>query len=81
MALDSMQKAEREYKCKVKSFVTDNAKNMEKMRKELEKEDSTLVTYGCLAHMFNLLGTDLTPAPVMKHVVEVNKYFRNHHVP
>ena len=41
----------------------------------------TLVTYGCLAHWLNLLGQDLTPTQVMKHVTDVNKYFRNHHIP
>ena len=41
----------------------------------------TLVTYGWLAHWLNLLGQDLTPTQVIKHVTEVNKYFRNHHIP
>ena len=69
------------YGCKVKTVVADNAKNMEKMRKELEKEDQTIVAYGCLAHVFNLLGQDVTPALVMKHIIEIQKFFRNHHVP
>jgi hypothetical protein len=54
---------------------------MVKMRHELEKEDDSLITYGCLSHVFNLLGQDLTPVHVMKHVTEINKYFRNQHVP
>jgi len=64
-----------------RSVVIDNAKNMEKMRKALEEEDNTLVTYGCLAHALNLLGQDLTPSAIIKHVIEVNKFFRNHHIP
>jgi hypothetical protein len=49
------------------------------MRKSLEEED--IVTYGCLAHWFNVLGGDLTPTQIMKHVVKVNKHFCNHNIP
>ena len=73
--------AETTYGCKIRSFVTDNAKNMDKMRKELEEEDENLIPYGCLSHVLNLLGQDLTPAPTRKHIVEINKFFRSHHVP
>ena len=78
---DSKSHAETIYRCKIWSFVTDNAKNMDKMRRELEEEDENLIPYGCLSHVINLLGQDLTPAPTMKHIVEINKFFRNHHVP
>ena len=50
--------------------LSDNAKNMDNP-----------IPYGCLSHVLNLLGQDLTPAPIMKHIVEINKFFRNHHVP
>ena len=49
--------------------------------RELEEEDENLIPYGCLSHVLNLLGQDLTPASIMKHIVEINKFFRNHHVP
>jgi len=81
MIKDSKTFAETQYGCKVVSVVTDNAKNMERMRKDLEEEEPELITYGCLAHWLNLLGQDLTPPQIMKHVVEVQKFFRNHHVP
>ena len=29
----------------------------------------------------NLLGEDITPSTVIKYVVEVHKYFWNHHAP
>ncbi|GFS82707.1 DUF659 domain-containing protein [Nephila pilipes] len=56
---------------------------MEKMRRELEQkyENSTLITYGCGAHCLNLLGQDITPSSLMKHLVDIHKYFRNHHAP
>lgn len=37
--------------------------------------------YGCSSHWLNLLGQEITPPQVISQVVEVNKYFRNHHVP
>lgn len=82
---DIIQTVRKKYDCQIKSIVTDNAKNMEKMRRELElkyeSENSCLITYGCGAHWANLLGEDITPSTIIKHVVEVHKYFRNHHVP
>ena len=32
-----------------------------------------------MAVRLNLLGEDITPTSIIKHVVEVHKYFRNHH--
>lgn len=78
---DAINKAEDKYKCHVRNIVTDNAKNMEKMRKNLQEKDEGLVVYGCLAHWLNLLGQDITPSSLMKHITEVQKYFRNHHRP
>ena len=62
-------------------LLSQNAKNMDKMRRELEEEDENPTPYGCLSHVLKLLGHDLTPGPIMKHIVEINKFFRNHHVP
>ena len=73
--------AEQSYGCTVRTIVTDNARNMVKMREALEAEDEELTTYGCLAHWLNLLGQDLTPQTLMRSIVDINKYFRNHHIP
>ena len=81
MLLKSKAYAEETYGCHVRSVVTDNARNMAKMREALKEEDEDIVAYGCLAHWLNLLGQDITSQNVMKHVVEINKYFRNHHIP
>lgn len=77
----SISKAQAEYGCTVRSIVTDNAKNMEKMRDALQKDDPQLNVYGCSAHWLNLLGQDITPTSIMKHINDVTKYFRNHHAP
>ena len=81
MLKNCIEQAKTTYGCTIKTVVTDNSRNMEKMRKALEEENPDLITYGCLAHWLNLLGQDITPPTVIKHIVEVNKYFRNHHIP
>ena len=43
---DCKSHAETTYGCKLQSFVTDNAKNMDKMHRELEEEDANLIPYG-----------------------------------
>jgi len=40
---------------------------------------TSLNVYGCVSHWLNLLGQDITPNLVVNLVVEINKYFRNHH--
>ncbi|KAK2157341.1 hypothetical protein LSH36_193g08029 [Paralvinella palmiformis] len=54
---------------------------MDKMRDALNEDDSSLVVYGCSVHMLNLLSLNITPSSVMKHVLEIQKYFGNHHKP
>jgi len=77
----TMQEVQEKYSCTVRSIVIDNEKKMEKMKRMLQQDDDRLIVYGCSSHWLNLLGQELTPSPIMKHVVEVNKYFRNHHQP
>ena len=72
---------EEKYSCTVRSIVTDNEKKMEKMKRTLQQDDDRLIVYGCSSHWPNLLGQELAHSLVIKHVVEVNKYFRNHHQP
>lgn len=80
---NAIKKAKTKFGCKVTAFVTDNAKVMEKTRKLLQLEESTkdLIVYGCSSHWLNLLGQDLTPDAVIKPVIKIQKYFRNHHLP
>ena len=40
--------------------MTDNAANMAKMRQELENDENRkLISYGCAAHILNLLAHDI----------------------
>ena len=81
IASDLISSCKSQYDCEVKSFVTDNAANMALMRKTLEENtDSKVITYGCSAHILNLLCKDLQIPDVKEHVVQIVKYFRNNHL-
>ena len=51
-----------------------NAANMEK------DMTTKLVTYGCAAHHFNLLGKELTSMQILSRLVDIVKFFRNVHL-
>lgn len=46
------------------------------MGKRIREENQSLTTYGCSAQYLNVLGQDITPASVWKHVVPIQIYFR-----
>jgi hypothetical protein len=51
------------------------------MKEILKETYPNLITYGCSAHYLNLVEKEVTPKAILKQVVEVQKYFRNHHQP
>ena len=61
--------------------VIDNEKKLVAMKQNLIETDPELTVYGCSAYWLNLLGQDVTPSQIISQVFEINKYFRNHHVP
>lgn len=88
LASESIKKCSESLGCKVKSFVTDNAANMAKMRRDLARKSITtdeageldslgVVTFGCSAHMMNLFAKDLEEIDLIENVKKVVKYFRN----
>ncbi|GBL79180.1 hypothetical protein AVEN_92419-1 [Araneus ventricosus] len=77
----SIKLTEEKYKAKVVSVVADNENKMDKLHQLLIKERSGLIVYGYTAHWLNLLAQDTSPAAIIKHVVEMQKYFKNHHQP
>lgn len=81
VAKEAVIEVEEDYKCKVTSIVTDNEAKMVKMRDLLKASDPDLTVYGCSSHHLNLLGEDITIRTIMSQIIEVNKYFRNHHIP
>lgn len=48
-------------------------------RKLISERFPKIKTYGCSAHYLNLVEQAVTPNSVIKCVVEINKFFRNHH--
>lgn len=60
---------------------TDNENKMNKMKEILKEKYPNLLTYGCSAHYLNLIEKEVTPKTILKHIVEIQKYFRNHHQP
>lgn len=70
-----------EYNCKVTSIVTDNAANVTKMRRDLfeELDRKDIITYGCSAHMLNLLAHDIEVPGINGNIKKICKYFRNVH--
>ena len=69
--------------CSIKSFVTDNASNMTKMRKQLsECEDlgmPDIITYGCSERSYTIFIIDV---PGLKdEVKKIIKYFKCTHFP
>ncbi|KYN13601.1 hypothetical protein ALC57_14208 [Trachymyrmex cornetzi] len=71
------------FDCSVRSFVTDNASNMTKMRNQLleceELNLSDIITYGCSAHILNLLAKDIDMPHLKEEIKKIIKYFRNTH--
>ena len=66
------------------ALVTDNATNMKKCRKLLEKKYSKLTCYGCAAHNMNLIFVDLMKLKTLKKVKhqakQIFKEFESKHM-
>ena len=76
-AIDELRE---EYSKEVFAVCTDNENKMKKMKDLVSNKYPDMLCYGCSAHYANLLEKDVSLPAVTKHVVEVNKYFRNVHV-
>ena len=70
IAISAVQSAEERCSCRVGSFVTDNAANMTKMRRNQEEDSAReIISYGCSAHYMNLLAKDVEISGVKEHDV------------
>ena len=83
IAQETIKKSEEKFKFKVCGFVTYNASNVSKMRKQMEQNEDTgdIFFYGCSAHLLNLLAGDLKIPNVVDRVKSVVKYFKFTHKP
>ena len=75
-----MSEAETKFRCRTVGIVTYNERIMEAMRNKLYEVDNSLITYGCSSHLL-ILVQDITPQQIIYPVIDVSKYFRNHHTP
>ena len=76
----AMSEAETKFRCRTVGIVTYNERIMEAMRNKLYEVDNSLITYGCSSHLL-ILVQDITPQQIIYPVIDVSKYFRNHHTP
>ena len=76
---EQMEHVRKEFEVNVTSVVTDNAANMNAMRREL----ALVHTYGCHSHIANLLSKDILCQkdikPIMTKIITVLKWVRNTH--
>lgn len=80
LAINLIKSLKIDHDCVVSSIVTDNAANMNAMRNKIqESTEMSVITYGCAAHILNLLCKDLEVQDIKEHVVFIVKYFRNNH--
>ncbi|KAG8175610.1 hypothetical protein JTE90_019422 [Oedothorax gibbosus] len=54
---------------------------MKKFRDIIVEKYPSILAFGCSAHYMNLLAQEITPKSVMKHAIEIQKFFRNHNRP
>lgn len=92
VALECINRTEENFKCKVKSFVTDSCNTMKKLRKMITSSspseteiDPEIMAYGCSSHAINHLVHDICGMvefdEAIKTITKVVKYFRNHQLP
>ena len=85
MAKKAIVKCKRNFGAVVRSFVTDNASNVHKMRdilsqKQPDSDEMDVVSYGCSVHLLNLLSADVEVSGVKDEMISIAKYFRNKHL-
>ena len=73
---EQVEICEKEWKVKITCLVTDNAANMSGLRRRVKSKEMLLHSYGCQAHLMNLLAKDIYQD---QKVLIVVKHLRNHH--
>lgn len=81
LAIEDIMKLKEQFNKETFAICTDNENKMISMREIVKQHYPKILTYGCSAHYLNLLEKEVTPQTVLKHIVEIQKYFRNHHRP
>lgn len=51
------------------------------MRNKIDEKYPNCLSYGCSSHYLNIVEKEVTPKSVLKHIVEIQKFFKHHHRP
>lgn len=81
IAAESIDYCKEKFGVNIFAVCSDNENKMVKMRKNLEETHENLITYGCSAHYMNLLVNEISNKKILGYIIEVHKFFRNHHQP
>lgn len=76
---DAIQEIKNDLGKTVFGVCTDNEAKMKNLRQLVSRKYPEILVYGCGAHYANLLEEDVNNSQVLKHVIEIQKYFRNVH--
>ena len=70
-----------QYHVQIVGVVTDNASNMQKMRETIHSLMPEVISFGCQAHVLNLLSNDLhkEKESIFAKIIDILKWFRNSH--
>lgn len=68
------------YGTHVFAICTDSENKMVAARRIIQNKYPKMLVFGCANHYLNLVDKAVTPS-AMKHIVEIQVYFRNHHRP
>jgi hypothetical protein len=77
-AVAAIEQCVDEFDKKVFAICSDNENKMVSMRNIIESNYPDVITYGDSAHYLNLVRQAVTPDSLMKHIIFINKFFRNH---
>lgn len=76
---EAIQEIQRDLNKQVFGVCTDNEAKMVKLRQLVRKKYPNMIVYGCGAHYLNLLQGDVENPAVLKHIIQIQKHFRNVH--
>lgn len=79
IAITAIKVIEKKYNKSTFAVCADNENKMNAMREIINLAYPDFIAYGCSSHILNLCANEITPNKLIKHVVEVQKYFRNKH--
>lgn len=80
-AIEAIEKLKKMNNVDVFAVCTDNEAKMLATRRKIKERFPKILVYGCSSHYLNLVETAVTPNTVLKHIVEIQNFFRNHHQP